>query len=191
MSLNVFRDRSVKRWRGVHVFREFGLPPSSLSGWIIWSPPYPSGEFGLPPLEGGEFGLPPIGVEKLVYPPSQGYPPPFGGRIWSTPLSGWRIWSTPQLAKVTPPPFGRRIWSTPPLPRLPPSPRLLPHRGLHVSDWVHVYSETCVTQLCQICHEPREHKTDRWFKTPGLMFPAKKVCGMPPFIICINYVPKL
>ena len=106
MSLNVFRDRSVKRWRGVHVFREFGLPPSSLSGWIIWSPPYPSGEFGLPPLEGGEFGLPPIGVEKLVYPPSQGYPPPFGGRIWSTP----------------------------PLPRLPPSPRLLPHRGLHVSD---------------------------------------------------------
>ena len=103
MSLNVFRDRSVKRWRGVHVFREFGLPPSSLSGWIIWSPPYPSGEFGLPPLEGGEFGLPPIGVEKLVYPPSQGYPPPFGGRIWSTPLSGWRIWSTPPARQGYPP----------------------------------------------------------------------------------------
>ena len=96
---------------------------SPLSGWIIWSTP----------LEGGEFGLPPIGVEKLVYPLAKVTLPHSVGEFGLPPYRGGEFGLPPQLAKVTPP-FRQESWSTPPLPRLPPSPRLLPHRGLHVSD---------------------------------------------------------
>ncbi len=89
--------------------------------------------------------------------------------------------------------FGGRIWSPPLSPKYPTSSRLPAHRRLYVSDWVQKCVSTRPTRdLRRQAWCSRQRKCVGCGQGVHVPYPLEPFePPPPPFILCINYVPKL